>query len=90
MSFNSVFHISCRFRAPASRLKEISRFPTNQKELGSSPDRLICHANNKVSSRASNLLDTLCTQLETFMKYDEGERGLVTQVCRGVAGWRGG
>ncbi|KAF8731262.1 hypothetical protein AX14_004964 [Amanita brunnescens Koide BX004] len=43
----------------------------------------------EVSSTASNLLDALCTQLETFVKYDEGERDLVMQVYRGVARWRG-
>ena len=31
----------------------------------------------KVKSRAGNLLDTLCAQLETLMKYEEGERDLV-------------
>lgn len=34
-------------------------------------------SSDNVKPRAGNLLDTLCAQLETLMKYEEGERDLV-------------
>ena len=76
------------FRTLVSRVKEIFRFP-NKSESTRIVSWIGLFANNKASSRASGLLDTLCAKLE-FMKYDEGERDLVTQVDRGVARWRGG
>ncbi|KAF8740897.1 hypothetical protein AX14_006963 [Amanita brunnescens Koide BX004] len=76
-----------RERTLVSRVKEIFRFP-NKSESTRIVSWIGLFANNKASSRASGLLDTLCAKLE-FMKYDEGERDLVTQVDRGVARWRG-
>jgi len=40
--------------------------------------------------RAGNLLDTLCGQLETLMKYEEGERDLVMLQHKFVVEWADG
>ena len=47
-------------------------------------------SNEKVSPRAGNLLDTLCAQLETLMKYDEGERDLVMLQHKFIVEWQDG
>ncbi|KLO05456.1 spermidine synthase [Schizopora paradoxa] len=44
----------------------------------------------KVKARAGNLLDTLCAQLETLMKYEEGERDLVMLQHKFVVKWKDG
>ena len=43
-----------------------------------------------VKPRAGNLLDTLCAQLETLMKYDKGERDLVMLQHKFVVEWADG
>ncbi|ETW83549.1 hypothetical protein HETIRDRAFT_471805 [Heterobasidion irregulare TC 32-1] len=43
-----------------------------------------------VVPRASNLLDTLCAQLETLMKYEEGQRDLVMLQHKFVVEWKDG
>jgi spermidine synthase / saccharopine dehydrogenase (NADP+, L-glutamate-forming) len=47
-------------------------------------------SNEKVTPRAGNLLDTLCAQLETLMKYEEGERDLVLLQHKFVVEWADG
>ncbi|CCA77802.1 probable chimeric spermidine synthase/saccharopine reductase [Serendipita indica DSM 11827] len=44
-------------------------------------------SSEKVTVRASNLLDTLCARLETLMKYEEGERDLVMLQHKFVVEW---
>ncbi|KAG2113397.1 Saccharopine dehydrogenase-domain-containing protein [Suillus discolor] len=43
-----------------------------------------------VKPRAGNLLDTLCAQLETLMKYEQGERDLVMLQHKFVVEWADG
>ena len=43
-----------------------------------------------VKPRGGNLLDTLCAQLETLMKYEEGERDLVMLQHKFVVEWKDG
>ncbi|KAI6104579.1 Saccharopine dehydrogenase-domain-containing protein [Pisolithus croceorrhizus] len=43
-----------------------------------------------VKPRGKNLLDTLCAQLETLMKYETGERDLVMLQHRFVVEWQDG
>ena len=43
-----------------------------------------------VKPRAGNLLDTLCAQLESLMKYDQGERDLVMLQHKFVVEWADG
>ena len=44
----------------------------------------------KVAPRQGNLLDTLCAQLETLMKYAPGERDLVMLQHKFVVEWADG
>lgn len=44
----------------------------------------------KVKPRGGNLLDTLCAQLETLMKYEEGERDLVMLQHKFFVEWADG
>ncbi|KAG1758875.1 saccharopine dehydrogenase [Suillus occidentalis] len=43
-----------------------------------------------MKTRAGNLLDTLCPQLETLMKYEQGERDLVMLQDKFVVEWADG
>ena len=43
-----------------------------------------------VKPRAGNLLDTLCAQLESLMKYEQGERDLVMLQHKFVVEWADG
>ena len=43
-----------------------------------------------VKPRARNLLDTLCAQLESLMKYEQGERDLVMLQHKFVVEWADG
>ncbi|KAJ3486039.1 hypothetical protein NLI96_g4532 [Meripilus lineatus] len=47
-------------------------------------------SDEKVKPRASNLLDTLCAQLETLMKYEQGERDLVMLQHKFFVEWKDG
>ena len=47
-------------------------------------------SNEKVKPRAGNLLDTLCAQLETLMKYEDGERDLVMLQHKFIIEWADG
>ncbi|KIL63072.1 hypothetical protein M378DRAFT_12437 [Amanita muscaria Koide BX008] len=74
------------------RVKEICQFPNE-----SESSRIISglrwiglFSNEKVKPRAGNLLDTLCGQLETLMKYEEGERDLVMLQHKFVVEWADG
>ncbi|KIJ97596.1 hypothetical protein K443DRAFT_681415 [Laccaria amethystina LaAM-08-1] len=74
------------------RVKAICNFP-NESET----NRIISglrwiglFSSDKVTSRAGNLLDTLCAQLETLMKYEQGERDLVMLQHKFVVEWKDG
>ena len=43
-----------------------------------------------VKPRGGNLLDTLCAQLESLMKYEQGERDLVMLQHKFVVEWADG
>lgn len=47
-------------------------------------------SDEKVKPRSGNLLDTLCAQLETLMKYEEGERDLVMLQHKFFVEWADG
>ncbi|KAI5981366.1 Saccharopine dehydrogenase-domain-containing protein [Pisolithus albus] len=47
-------------------------------------------SSEKVKPRGKNLLDTLCAQLQTLMKYETGERDLVMLQHKFVVEWRDG
>lgn len=74
------------------RIKAISSFPDESEAL-----RIIggfkwigLLSDDKVKPRAGNLLDTLCAQLETLMKYEEGERDLVMLQHKFFVEWQDG
>ncbi|KAI6018483.1 Saccharopine dehydrogenase-domain-containing protein [Pisolithus microcarpus] len=47
-------------------------------------------SSEKVKPRGKNLLDTLCAQLETLMRYETGERDLVMLQHKFVVEWQDG
>ncbi|KAF9244500.1 hypothetical protein BU15DRAFT_85883 [Melanogaster broomeanus] len=75
-----------------SRIKAICKFPSDSEST-----RIISgfrwiglFSTEKVSPRGSNLLDTLCAQLEGLMKYETGERDLVMLQHKFVVEWADG
>jgi len=75
-----------------SRIKEVCQFPD-----ASEAQRIISgfrwiglFSSEKVKPRAGNLLDTLCAQLETLMKYETGERDLVMLQHKFFVEWADG
>jgi len=75
-----------------SRIKSICKFPNE-----SESSRIISgirwiglFSTQMVKPRGGNLLDTLCAQLETLMKYEEGERDLVMLQHKFVVEWKDG
>lgn len=83
---------SHRFRTLVSHVKEICKFPNESEStrIISGLKWIGLFSNEKVSPRAGNLLDTLCAQLETLMKYDEGERDLVMLQHKFIVEWQDG
>ena len=75
-----------------ARIKEICNFPSvSESERIISGLRWIgLLSSEPVKPRAGNLLDTLCAQLETLMKYDQGERDLVMLQHKFVVEWADG
>ncbi|PFH45620.1 hypothetical protein AMATHDRAFT_8912 [Amanita thiersii Skay4041] len=78
--------------ALVERVKEVCKFPNE-----SESNRIISglrwiglFSTEKVKPRAGNLLDTLCAQLETLMKYEENERDLVMLQHKFVVEWQDG
>ncbi|KAH7914879.1 Saccharopine dehydrogenase-domain-containing protein [Hygrophoropsis aurantiaca] len=47
-------------------------------------------SSEKATPRAGNLLDTLCAQLETLMKYEKGQRDLVMLQHKFIVEWADG
>ncbi|KAK2467601.1 hypothetical protein APHAL10511_000456 [Amanita phalloides] len=76
----------------ASRVKEICKFPNESEStrIISGLKWIGLFSNEKVPTRGGNLLDTLCAQLETLMKYDAGERDLVMLQHKFVVEWQDG
>jgi len=74
------------------RVKEICQFPNESESsrIVSGLRWIGLLSNEKVKPRAGNLLDTLCAQLETLMKYEEGERDLVLLQHKFVVEWADG
>ncbi|KAF8637718.1 hypothetical protein AX17_002621 [Amanita inopinata Kibby_2008] len=75
-----------------ARVKEVCKFPNE-----SESNRIVSGlrwigllSKDKAKPRAGNLLDTLCAQLETLMKYDEGERDLVMLQHKFIVEWQDG
>lgn len=75
-----------------SRVAELCNFPNDAEH-----ERIIAgmrwiglFSEEKVKPRGGNLLDTLCAQLETLMKYEEGERDLVMLQHKFVVEWKDG
>ena len=91
--FPSGYHFAdVRFSTLVDRVKAICNFP-NESETS----RIISglrwiglFSSDKVTPRAGNLLDTLCAQLETLMKYKQGERDLVLLQHKFVVEWKDG
>lgn len=75
-----------------SSIKSICKFPNE-----SESSRIISglrwiglFSSEKVKPRGGNLLDTLCAQLETLMKYEDGERDLVMLQHKFIVEWADG
>jgi len=75
-----------------ARIKEICKFPSvSESERIVSGLRWIgLFSTELVKPRAGNLLDVLCAQLETLMKYDQGERDLVMLQHKFIVEWADG
>ncbi|KAH7886714.1 Saccharopine dehydrogenase-domain-containing protein [Phlebopus sp. FC_14] len=75
-----------------AHIKSICKFPNESEST-----RIISgfrwiglFSSEKVKPRGGNLLDTLCAQLETLMKYEQGERDLVMLQHKFVVEWQDG
>jgi hypothetical protein len=78
--------------ALVSRVKEICAFPDDSEatRIISGLRWIGLFSTEKVKPRQGNLLDTLCAQLETLMKYDQGERDLVMLQHKFIVEWADG
>ncbi|KAI6102285.1 Saccharopine dehydrogenase-domain-containing protein [Pisolithus croceorrhizus] len=79
-------------RTLVARIKTVCKFPDESEST-----RIISgfrwiglFSSEKVKPRGKNLLDTLCAQLETLMKYETGERDLVMLQHKFVVEWQDG
>ncbi|KAI5981377.1 Saccharopine dehydrogenase [Pisolithus albus] len=79
-------------RTLVAHIKTVCRFPDQSEST-----RIISGfrwigllSSEKVKPRGKNLLDTLCAQLQTLMKYETGERDLVMLQHKFVVEWRDG
>lgn len=82
----------CFFSSLISSIKSICKFPSE-----SESSRIISglrwiglFSSEKVKPCGGNLLDTLCAQLETLMKYEDGERDLVMLQHKFIVEWADG
>lgn len=80
------------FSALISQVKSICKFPTESEtaRIISGLRWIGLFSQEKIKPRAGNLLDTLCAQLETLMKYEEGERDLVMLQHKFIVEWKDG
>ncbi|KAF6754709.1 saccharopine dehydrogenase [Ephemerocybe angulata] len=75
-----------------AKIKELATFP-NESEAARITQGLRwvgLFSSEKVAPRGANLLDTLCAQLETLMKYEDGERDLVMLQHKFFVEWADG
>jgi len=84
---NSIWHSSL-----VSRVKALCTFPNEAEStrIISGLRWIGLFSHEKVKPRGGNLLDTLCAQLETLMKYEKGERDLVMLQHKFVVEWKDG
>ena len=75
-----------------SRVKTICNFPDEAEStrIISGLRWIGLFSSDKVKTRSKNLLDTLCAQLETLMKYEEGERDLIMLQHKFIVEWKDG
>ncbi|KAI0919661.1 hypothetical protein AcV5_001666 [Taiwanofungus camphoratus] len=75
-----------------ARVKELCSFPSESEShrIISGLKWIGLFSLEKVKPKDHNLLDTLCAQLETLMKYEEGERDLVILQHKFVVQWKDG
>lgn len=75
-----------------SHVKSICKFPdeSESSRIISGLRWIGLFSSEKVKPRGGNLLDTLCAQLETLMKYEERERDLVMLQHKFVVEWKDG
>jgi spermidine synthase / saccharopine dehydrogenase (NADP+, L-glutamate-forming) len=75
-----------------SRVKTICKFPNEAEStrIISGLRWIGLFSSQKVKPRGGNLLDTLCAQLETLMKYEEGERDMIMLQHKFVVEWKDG
>ncbi|KAI5999133.1 Saccharopine dehydrogenase-domain-containing protein [Pisolithus albus] len=79
-------------RTLVAHIKTVCKFPDeNESTRIVSGFRWIgLFSSEKVKPRGKNLLDTLCAQLETLMRYETGERDLVMLQHKFVVEWQDG
>ncbi|KAG0706988.1 Saccharopine dehydrogenase-domain-containing protein [Suillus ampliporus] len=77
---------------PRRHVKSVCKFPTDAEatRIISGLRWIGLFSSETVKPRAGNLLDTLCAQLETLMKYEQGERDLVMLQHKFVVEWADG
>ena len=75
-----------------TRIKEVCAFPDESEttRIISGLRWIGLFSSEIVKPRRGNLLDTLCAQLETLMKYEPGERDLVMLQHKFVVEWEDG
>jgi hypothetical protein len=75
-----------------ARVKAVCEFPNEAESnrIVSGLRWIGLFSSQKVKPRSGNLLDTLCAQLETLMKYEQGERDLVMLQHKFVVEWKDG
>lgn len=75
-----------------SRVKVLCNFPDEAEcaRIISGLKWIGLFSTEKIHPRGGNLLDTLCAQLETIMKYEPGERDLVMLQHKFIVEWQDG
>ncbi|OBZ72751.1 Saccharopine dehydrogenase [NADP(+), L-glutamate-forming] [Grifola frondosa] len=75
-----------------ARVKEVCAFPNEgeSKRIIDGLKWIGFFSNEAATVRGGTLLDTLCAQLETLMKYEEGERDLVILQHKFIVEWADG
>ncbi|KAF8880288.1 saccharopine dehydrogenase [Infundibulicybe gibba] len=75
-----------------AQVKTICKFPSDAEanRIISGLRWIGLFSTGKATPRSGNLLDTLCAQLETLMKYEQGERDLVMLQHKFVVEWKDG
>lgn len=79
-------------RSLVERVAAVCKFPNEaeRSRIVSGLRWIGLFSQEKVTPRAGNLLDTLCAQLETLMKYDAGERDLIMLQHKFIVEWKDG